>query len=150
MFTLAAWHLWVIGGILLIILEMTTQTFFLFSFGSAAIATALVAYSGAVTAWQLAAFALVSFLMIVMIRPLVVRSLYHRSDSRPTNASALPGQLATVVDSIPGALRPGRVKLGGEEWRAISEDDSPIAEDTVVTITKIDSATLTVRPVTIG
>jgi membrane protein implicated in regulation of membrane protease activity len=147
MFSLAAWHLWIIGGILLIILEMTTHTFFLFSFGSAALATALVAYNGAETAWQLGAFAIVSFLMIILIRPLVVRGLYHRSDDRPTNVNALRGQLATVVDSIPGALRPGRVKLGSEEWRALSEDDSPIPEDTVVTITKIDSATLTVRPV---
>jgi membrane protein implicated in regulation of membrane protease activity len=147
MFTLAAWHLWVILGILLIILEMTTHTFFLFSFGSAALATAIAAHQDASTSWQLGIFAIVSFLMVILIRPIVMRALYQRSDTRPTNAHALIGQLATVVDSIPGSLRAGRVKLGSEEWRALSDDELPIAEHTVVEVTKIDSATLTVRSV---
>ena len=147
MLSLAPWHLWIIGGILLIILEMTTHTFFLFSFGCAALASALAAHEGATTSWQLGIFAIVSFLMIILIRPFVLRTLYHRSDPRPTNAHALVGQLGTVVDEIPGSLRPGRVKLGGEEWRALSEDELPIPENTVVTILKIDSATLTVRAV---
>ncbi len=147
MFTLAAWHLWVILGVLLIILEMTTHTFFLFSFGSAALVTAIAAHQEVSTSWQLGIFALASFLMIILIRPIVIRGLYHRSDPRPTNANALVGQLATVVDSIPGSLRYGRVKLGSEEWRAVSEDELPIAENTVVAVTKIDSATLTVRSV---
>ncbi len=149
MFTLASWHLWIILGILFIILEMTTHTFFLFSFGSAALASALTAKAGGDFTWQLAIFALVSFLMVVLIRPWVLKGLYHRSDSRPTNAHALIGTLGTVVDDIPGPLRPGRVKIGGEEWRALSADDAPIAADTVVTITHVDSATLTVRAVTV-
>jgi membrane protein implicated in regulation of membrane protease activity len=149
MFTLASWHLWIIGGLLLIILEMVTHTFVLISFGTAALAAALAAYSGAGLSWQLGIFALTASFMLILIRPVVLRALYQKSDPTPTNTHALIGQLATVVDPIPNAHQPGRVKLGGEEWRALSEDNLPIPENTVVTITKIDSATLTVRQVTI-
>jgi membrane protein implicated in regulation of membrane protease activity len=109
----------------------------------------LAANQGAGTTWQLAVFALTAFLLIVLIRPLALKGLYHRSDTRPTGVHAMLGQLGTVVDAIPGSLMAGRVKLGGEEWRALSHDNSAIAEHTVVTVLKIDSATVTVQPAVI-
>lgn len=146
MFTLEPWHVWIIGGILLIILEMFTSTFFLASFGAAALATSIAAANDASTAWQLGVFAIVSSLMLILLRPVAVKGLYRRSDSQPTNAAAMIGRTGLVVDEIPGQLRPGRVKIGGEEWRSMSFDDNFIPENTVVTILEIDGATLTVRP----
>jgi membrane protein implicated in regulation of membrane protease activity len=143
---LESWQLWVIGGIILIILEMFTFTFFLASFGAAAIFTALSAWKGGTVSAQLATFAIANVILLAIIRPLVVKGLYHRSDRRPTNVNALVGQTGTVVDAIPDDRRPGRVKLGGEEWRALSADGQALDQDTVVEVIQIDSATLLVRP----
>ena len=97
--------------------------------------------------WQLATFAIANAVLLATIRPLVVKGLYHRSDNRPTNVNALVGQTGTVVEVIHDHLRPGRVKLGGEEWRALSEDGLTLPPDTVVEIVSINSATLIVRPI---
>ena len=43
MVNLAFWHFWVIGGVTLIIMEMFTLSFFLASFGVAALITAIPA-----------------------------------------------------------------------------------------------------------
>lgn len=147
MHALAPWQIWVIGGIILIILEMFTCTFFLASFGAAALITAIPAANDASLSWQLATFAISNAVLLAVLRPLAVRSLYRKSDVRPTNVNALIGQTGTVVDQIHDSHRPGRVKLGGEEWRALSEDGLQLPPDTVVEIVSIDSATLIVRPV---
>ena len=146
MLNLASWHLWVIGGVLLIIMEMFTLSFFLASFGVAAFITAIAAAYDASLEWQLGVFAIANVFLLIFLRPFVVKGLYRRSDDRPTNCHALVGTKALVVDSITDANRPGRVKLGGEEWRGLSFDGSSIPEDTVVEVVSIDGSTLTVRP----
>ena len=146
MLNLASWHFWVIGGVTLIIMEMFTLSFFLASFGVAALITAIPAAYDASLEWQLGVFAITNVVLLAILRPLVVKGLYHRSDARPTNCHALVGTKALVVDSITDDNRPGRVKLGGEEWRGLSFDGNPIPADTVVEVVSIDGSTLTVRP----
>ncbi|MCB1090961.1 MAG: NfeD family protein, partial [Verrucomicrobiae bacterium] len=52
------------------------------------------------------------------------------------------------ADPVSGENAPGRVKIGGEEWRAISADGSMINPGAVVEIVSLDGATVTVRPLT--
>lgn len=146
MLNLATWHLWLIGGVILIILEMFTLSFFLASFGVAALITSAAASCDLSLSWQLGVFAIANVVLLAVLRPVVVRGLYHRSDQRPTNSHALPGTSALVVDDITDAHRAGRVKLGSEEWRGLSADGQPIPSGTVVEVVSIDGATLTVRP----
>jgi membrane protein implicated in regulation of membrane protease activity len=110
----------------------------------------LLAAQGAGAVWQLAGFAIFNAVLLILVRPIAQRALYHRSDTRPTNAHALIGQTGIVVEPIPAPHQPGRVKLGGEEWRALSADGTPVSENTLVEIIHIDSATLTVRPLPIS
>lgn len=144
--TLAPWHLWVIGGVVLIILEMFTLSFFLASFGVAALITAIVAANDASLEWQLGTFAIANVLLLAVLRPLAMKSLYHRSDHRPTNSHALIGARAIVVDEIHDECRPGRVKLGGEEWRGLSSEGNSIAAGTAVEVVSVDGSILTVKP----
>ena len=65
-----------------------------------------------------------------------------------SNTHAMVGQRGTVTTVVGGIDNPGRVKIGGEEWRAISESDEPLAEGLVVEIISVDSATVIVRPIT--
>ena len=142
-----AWHLWIIGGILLIVLEMFTASFFLASFGVAAMLTAIAAAFGASTELQLTVLAATSVVTIFGVRPLFRRGIYRMSDRRPTGPAALIGKIGHVTERIVGLADPGRVRLGGEEWRAIAPHPGlSIEPGSAVEVTAVDSATLTVVP----
>lgn len=143
--SMQSWHLWTIAGLLLIILEMVTPAFFFASFAVAALLTAPAAASGMGLTGQLIVFSATSIVCMAAVRPLFVRHIYSRSEP-PVNTHALLGQTGTVVDSIGFDDEPGRVKVGGEEWRAVSLTGEPIPPGTRVEITAVSSATLTVRP----
>lgn len=140
------WHFWTIAGLLLLILEMLTPAFFFASFGVAALLTAIGAATGLETTGQLGAFAILSIVCMAAVRPFFVKFVYRFSDPALANVHALVGQSGSVVDAIGSGDEPGRVKVGGEEWRAISLTGDPMAPGTRVEITSVSSATLTVRP----
>jgi len=140
-----SWHLWTITGLLLLIFEMVLPAFFFASFGLAALLTAAAAATGLGSTAQLGTFAAASTACIAAVRPFFVRFVYRRSDPARVNIHALIGQSASVVDAIGAGDDPGRVKVGSEEWRAISENGAPVPPGTRVEITAVHSATLTVR-----
>lgn len=141
------WHLWTIAGILLIIVEMLTFTFFAGSFAMAAFVTAYVASRDVGTTWELASFAIASAACVLAVRPCFSGLLYKRSDNKPVLADAMLGQSGTVVDEIEPNGGHGRVKVGGEEWRALGTDARGIPAGTRVQIVGVEGATLTVKPV---
>jgi membrane protein implicated in regulation of membrane protease activity len=140
------WHLWAIAGILLLILEMFTMSFYVCCFGLGAFAASAAAAWGMAGVGQMAAFAIGSGLALALIRPLLSQRIYRHSEDRPTNVSALSGQIGLVVDEIHDHEVPGRVKLGGEEWRAVSCDGSRLDPGRKVQVVSVDGATLTVKP----
>jgi len=141
------WHLWIIAGILLIIVEMLTFTFFAASFGVAALLTAYVASKDVGLTWELATFVIASTVCVLGVRPLFTRLIYKRSENKPVLVAALIGQGGTVVDEIEPQGGQGRVKTGGEEWRAVATDARGIPAGVKVQIVSVQGATLTVRPV---
>ncbi len=140
------WHLWVIAGLILLIIEMVVPAFYFASFAVAALLTAIAAAAGSETTAQLGVFSATSVLCLAAVRPLFVRYIHRRSAPAPVIAHALIGQSASVVDPIGAGDEPGRVKVGGEEWRAVSASGHPLPPGTRVEITAVASATLTVRP----
>ena len=141
------WQLWIIGGIVLIIVEMLTITFFAASFGVAALITAYVATKDVGVTWELATFAIASTACLFAVRPLFSNVIYKRSDNKPVLIQAMIGQSGTVVDEIEPQGGHGRVKTGGEEWRALATDARGIIAGTKVEIVSVSGSTLTVRPV---
>jgi membrane protein implicated in regulation of membrane protease activity len=141
------WHLWAATGLFLIIFEMATGTFFAASFGVAALITALPAAADASRTTQLVVFALLSVVCISLVRPLFRGWIYKKSDATPMLAPAMVGQLGTVVDEIEPNHGHGRVKIGGEEWRAQAADNAGFKVGTRVRITAVDGATVTVSAV---
>lgn len=139
------WHYWIIAGLVLCILEMFTGDFVLLGLGIASVGSSFVAAGHASLNWQLAAFSCVSIIFIFGVRPVARRHFYKNSDPRPSNVKAMIGQTAIVVDTVAGGHGSGRVKLGSEEWRAISAPDSDdLTPGTAVRISGIDGSTLIV------
>ncbi len=141
------WHLWIIAGILLIIVEMLTFTFFAASFGVAALVTAWVSSKDVGLTYELAAFVVSSTVCLFAIRPLFSGVIYKRSDNKPVLTDAMIGTSGTVVDEIEPSGGHGRVQTGAEEWRALATDARGIPAGTRVEIVAVEGATLRVKPV---
>ncbi|MDD2423701.1 MAG: NfeD family protein [Candidatus Cloacimonetes bacterium] len=142
---LLAWHIWLILGIIFVIIEIFDPAFFFLSLGIGAIVTGLLALLPFVQSnlWlQIFSFAIISFLGFLSMRRLSKKVLANPGPE--TNVFALKGQLAFVTQAIPADGR-GYVKVGGEEWVAITEDHSALAEGIKVEILDIDGNKLIVK-----
>ena len=64
----------------------------------------------------------------------------------PTNSELEVGRTAKVIEEINADNGTGRVRVGGVDWSAVSADESVIPSDTVVTVTAVNGAKLTVKP----
>ena len=95
--------------------------------------------------WQLLSFAIGTALAFITVRPLVYKFFYKKKDEVKTNAEALIGRKAIVSERIEGELNPGRVKVDGDDWKAISLESEPIEVGDAVEITAINSIILTVK-----
>jgi membrane protein implicated in regulation of membrane protease activity len=140
-----AWHWWLIAAIILITLEIFTCDFLLATFGIACLGGCLAAVFGAEFTIQLAVFVAASIVVLSFVRPAVLRQLHRSSENFPTNVDGVAGQTGTVTTTVGGAGKPGRVKIGGEEWRAISQDGETLDEGLSIEVVSVDSATVFVR-----
>ena len=140
------WHYWLIAAIVLVAIEMLTADFFLALLGVAALFASIVAGAGLSFEWQLGVFVVGSIVMLMTVRPAVKRILYQTSSKVQTNVEAMTGKAGVVVDLVGGEDSPGRVKLGGEEWRAVADGDFTIEPGETVQVFRVDGATVYVRP----
>ena len=142
---LLAWHIWLILGIIFVIIEIFDPAFFFLSLGIGAIATGLLALLPFIQSnlWlQIFCFAIISFIGFLSMRRLGKRVLANPGPE--TNVFALKGQLANVTQAIPADGR-GYVKVGGEEWVAVTEDHCALAEGIKVEILGIEGNKLIVK-----
>ena len=69
------------------------------------------------------------------------------SFSLKTNADALVGRRAIVTERIEGELHPGRVKVDGDDWKAVSLDAEPVEVGDAVEIAAINSVIVNVKKI---
>lgn len=141
-FTPAAW---IIGGLILAALEMIVPGFVLLWFGVAAVVTGILALFVHNWVVQLAVFAGLSA-ALVLTSQLISRRL-TKPESEPVGANRMRGVEGRVVRDIE-ASGFGRVKVGGEEWRATA--DQSIAVGKKVKVIEVKGTHLVVEPVSEG
>ena len=141
------WHYWVIAGLLLLIVEIFTPAFVLGSFGIGCFIASITAYLQFSIYWQIFVFCVGTLLIFFTIRPLFIKYLLPETKKEKTNVDALAGQRALVLEQINNLHGKGRVKIGGEDWRAISDDGSEIEVNAVVEIIKVDGSKVIVARV---
>lgn len=139
------YYYWLIAAIVLVIVEILTAGFGSICFAFGALAAALTSYLGASMTWQLVVFALISLLAFVFVRPFVIRFLEKKNKDVKTNADALVGRKVLVIEEINPGTHGGRIKVDGDEWKAVSETGEAIPEGTEVEITGRESVIVTVR-----
>ncbi|MCB5260023.1 MAG: NfeD family protein [Candidatus Cloacimonetes bacterium] len=142
---LLAWHIWMILGIIFVIIEIFDPAFFFVSLGIGAIVTgllALIPFMQNNILMQILCFAIFSFIAFLFMRKIGKKVLVHSGEE--TNVFALKGKVAHITIAIPIDGK-GYVKVGSEEWVAVSEDNIPIDVGEKVIVTGIDGNKLIVK-----
>jgi len=141
---LLAWHVWMIIGIGFVIIEIFDPAFFFISLGIGAILTGLFSMFpivGNSIPVQILIFAIISFIAFLFMRKLG-RKILTKSGG-DTNVYALKGKTGIVTKEIPAEGK-GFVKVGGEEWTAIEENQQSIETGAKVVVQGIDGNKLIV------
>ena len=134
------WLIWLSAGIILAILEVFTPGFFIVGIGVSLAIAALPAALGLPFWVQLLVCGAMILIFFLLVRPLVMK--IPHSDSKKTGTAALIGEEGIVVETIT-RIEGGRVKVGGEVWKAKS--DETIEKELLVVVTGVEGVTLNVR-----
>ena len=140
-----AWHIWMIAGILMVILEIFTAGFLIINFGIGAIAGGIAAMLGMGAKAQIAAFAVTSLVLFIISRKLASSYLSKDKPDSKTNVNALVGKYGVVTVMIRGTTTRGGVKVAGEDWSAIGENEEDLEIGDRVVVTGIDGNKLIVK-----
>ena len=139
------WHIWVIVALVFVIVEMFTTGFAVMCISFGCLFGAGASALDWDIKWQLLVFAVGTALAFLTVRPLVYKFFYKKGREVKTNVDALVGRRAIVTERIEGELHAGRVKVDGDDWKAVSTDTEPIEVGEAVEITAINSVILTVK-----
>lgn len=140
-----AWQIWLILALAFFLLEIFTSGIAVICFSFGSLAAAVVAAFGGTVVWQVILFAIVSLLSFVFIRPILVKLFYKSGKNEiKTNAEAIIGRVGFVTEIVDNKNNTGRVKVDGDDWKAVSKDDSVIQVGEQVKIIKLDSIIVTV------
>jgi membrane protein implicated in regulation of membrane protease activity len=137
-----AWVVWLVVAAGLAVAEVLTLTLVLGMLGAGALVGALAALLGAPLVGQAVAFAVASAAFVVVVRP-VARKHLTGAPRLASGTDALVGRSAVVTEEV--APDRGRVRLGGEDWRARPLDGAhTYALSSSVVVSHVDGATLVV------
>ena len=137
------WMVWIAIGIICLIIEIFTPGFLFMSFGIGAILTGVVEWIFTLKIpYQILIFAVITFLVFISMRKLSKKLISKPVEE--TNIYALKGKDGKVMKEIPVDGK-GYVKVGGEEWSAISVDNTRIAEGEKVLIENVEGNKLIVK-----
>lgn len=138
-------QMWAIVGIVLIIADVFSLTFFLFFLGIGALATALSILLGLTPnlVGQLVCFSLSSLVATVLFRS-TLKTMFGQKAHREDYSEYI-GQRAVASVSIPEGGE-GKVTYRGSEWMAFSNDGRAIPAGTAVTIVGVQGIKLKVNP----
>jgi membrane protein implicated in regulation of membrane protease activity len=135
------WHILIAIGIIAFIAEIFTAGFISGAVGIGLIFAAIGNYFGLEVKWQILLFAFGVALTYFLIRPII-----NRKDKVKTNQDALINKNGTVTEEIHPVKNSGRIKIDGDDWRAKSLNNEIIQIGTIVTVVKIESIVLIVKP----
>lgn len=92
------------------------------------------------------AFQTVIFLILSVLFIFIFRSFVAKKSKSKTNVNAVIGQKCCVIEKIDNIAGEGRVKLGGMEWAARTENENEsFAVGDVVTVVSVEGVKLIVK-----
>jgi membrane protein implicated in regulation of membrane protease activity len=134
--------IWVGIGIICMIIEIFTPGFLFMSFGIGAILTGLASLLINGIGFQILIFAVITFIVFLNLRKFSKKLISQTTEE--TNIFALKDKEGLVIKEIPDDGR-GYVKIGGEEWSAVSKDGKRITEGTKIRVSSFEGNKLIVN-----
>ena len=140
------WQIWIIVALGFFIIEIFTPSFAVACLSIGAVGGAVGTALGCELKFQILIFAIVTLLAFVLVRPVMLKLFYNKSNEVPTNVDALIGRQAVVSEEIKPVVG-GRVKVDGDDWKAVTADGKAVEAGKIVRILKLDSVILTVEEI---
>ena len=141
-----AWWMWVLGGFVLLGLELGTPGgFFLAFFGVAALVVGGLAAAGMVEAvWaQWLLFSVLSVLSVLLFRKPLLDWMKKREPVRPA-VDSLVGEAAILTEDLP-AGGVGKAELRGTSWSVRARSGAAIARGRRCLVEEVEGLTLWVK-----
>jgi len=120
------WAIWFVVGAALLAGELLVTAAILGAVGLAAFGAGIVAALGASSEVQIIAFIALTLLSLLFARPIAKRHLLAQPAELRTNAPALVGEPALVLERVDRDS--GQVKVGGDVWSARSGTPDDVFE----------------------
>ncbi len=141
------WMFWLIAAGIFFIGEMLTAGFLIFWLGVGSLVALLVSLFTSNLFIQTVAFVISSILLILATKPLTDK--FAKKDTVPTNVYTLNGKKGIVIEEINPTEGKGQIKVGGEIWSAICDENLVIPKDSEVEIIRIQGVKAYVAPLNI-
>ena len=138
------WSIWLIISGIFFVAEIITTGFLVFWFGVGALFAMVVSLFFDSLFIQSLVFVIVSVIFMIFTRPLVNKMISIR-ETMPTNIYTIIKKEGYVMEDIINAQSPGKVKINGELWSAISE--TPLKRGSKVRVLEVNGVKLKVEPV---
>ena len=138
------WPFWLIIAGLCLVIEIYTVGFFIFWFGIGALFALLTSFITNNLFIQIAVFLISSSLLVILTKPLM-KKFTKNEKTVHTNFFSLSGKQGIVTKKIDCNNSTGQVKVKGELWSAISDED--IEKDAKVKVLSIDGVKLKVEKI---
>ena len=141
------WIMWIAVGVMLIIGEIFTVSFYLCLIGVSCLIAGFFAFFMPLTLAFIPViiFLISVILLVVFLRPLCLKMLYNRNAPK-SGIDSMIGRIVTAESEISSETN-GTVKIYSDLWQARTEDGSVIKAGEKAKIIKIDGNTLVVETV---
>ena len=141
------WIMWIAVGVMLIIGEIFTVSFYLCLIGVSCLIAGFFAFFMPLTLAFIPViiFLISVILLVVFLRPLCLKMLYNRNAPK-SGIDSMIGRIVTAESEISLETN-GTVKIYSDLWQARTEDGSVIKAGEKAKIIKIDGNTLVVEAV---
>ena len=138
---------WLIILLVCIFAELHTQAFVAIFVAIGSVVAFFLALASVPFAVQAVVFVVVSAITLLALRPTVIHRYQRKSvvDLTIPASSSLANLTGFVEDVVGDEGHPGRVKIKGESWKAVTEASTPIPSGTQIVVKKAYGTTLWVE-----
>ena len=138
------WYIWLILAGVFVIGEVLTSGFLIFWLALGSLIAMAVSFLTDSIIIQTTVFLISSVILILATKPLVRK--FANTETVKTNVSSIIGKKGLVTKDINSINSTGQVRIDGELWSAIGENDMEISKGTEVEVVEIKGVKVIVTP----
>ncbi len=138
------WYIWLILAGVFVIGEVLTSGFLIFWLALGSLIAMAVSFLTDSIIIQTTVFLISSVILILATKPLVRK--FANTETVKTNVSSIIGKKGLVTKDINSINSTGQVRIDGELWSAIGENDMEIFKGTEVEVVEIKGVKVIVTP----